>query len=480
MRNIITVIIVALVFSAFASSVALAGEPMQLNFLVTYVRYNGNQIVQSASGGGTMKCPKCGNNYVVFTTGSGYPQSFSSLPASFDDITVTGSSRITSGTMYTQNLGEYTAHYSRTSGDWYGGYQITWTFDTGLDTLCPNPACAPCSCGACCMHRCTCGGDAGTCTGTGGAGGCACHVGHGLCEACCACKCEGGTGPQPHEPCDGLPGSCECHADLCNCGACCIHYCTCGLKTTPCNGTTGDGGCSCHENDDLYCNCGACCECKCKVGKKHKKSCLGHCEHNCPEGCYVNEDYQQHCECHHEEGDGHDPNGGGDGDCCEHHKKPYKGHGVQKPDFGLPGFNADGLAKPIPLPGLPGNPDFSSPGSGGDDPKEWRFLKRTEDGFPTLDHEKLFEEVSKKFSEKIPLGEVLDRLGNMGGGSWAREVVRIDTDVLGIGGLGIVEIDLDPEHWFGGPMSYLFRLLLLVIVGVHFMLNIVQLFNISA
>ncbi|MBP3530910.1 MAG: hypothetical protein J6K25_06980 [Thermoguttaceae bacterium] len=158
----------------------------------------------------------------------------------------------------------------------------------------------------CCYHTCACpvhkdksasehsqhGNNSPTCDGTTGSGGCDCHETTddeecACANYCCACKCEckkckaagscSGNHKNGDSKCDGVASGstycCDCHASgnpenpeetPCTCANyCCHHTCECkrcaslpaashsqhknGSPT--CNGTTGSGGCSCHQDD---------------------------------------------------------------------------------------------------------------------------------------------------------------------------------------------------------------------------------------
>ncbi|MBQ9798365.1 MAG: hypothetical protein IJO40_00305 [Thermoguttaceae bacterium] len=170
-----------------------------------------------------------------------------------------------------------------------------------------NPDDEECTCANyCCYHTCACpvhkdksasehsqhGNNSPTCDGTTGSGGCDCHetTDDEECTCanyCCACKCEckkckaagfcSGNHKNGDSKCDGVASGstycCDCHASgnpenpeetPCTCANyCCYHTCECkrcasfpaashsqhknGSPT--CNGTTGSGGCSCHQDD---------------------------------------------------------------------------------------------------------------------------------------------------------------------------------------------------------------------------------------
>ena len=175
-----------------------------------------------------------------------------------------------------------------------------------------------CTCGDyCCLHKCECGAHLpgethgshqnGTpgCDETDGEDGCDCHetddpeetctCANYCCKHTCACKKCGDGEHSAHKnddgSCDGTFENCsDCHEEEnpddeeCTCANyCCYHTCPCpvhkdksasehsqhGNNSPTCDGTTGSGGCDCHETtDDEECACANyCCACKCECKK---------------------------------------------------------------------------------------------------------------------------------------------------------------------------------------------------------------------
>lgn len=175
-----------------------------------------------------------------------------------------------------------------------------------------------CTCGDyCCLHKCECGahlpGEAHGnhqnekpgCDESDGEDGCDCHktddpeeetctCANYCCKHTCACEKCGDGEHSAHKndngSCDGTFENCsDCHKEEnpdeeCTCANyCCYHTCVCpvhkdksasehsqhGNNSPTCDGTTGSGGCDCHEiTDDEECTCANyCCACKCECKK---------------------------------------------------------------------------------------------------------------------------------------------------------------------------------------------------------------------
>ena len=207
-------------------------------------------------------------------------------------------------------------------------------------------------------------------------------------------------------------------------------------------------------NDIIWadgCECGACCQCRCECGKWNmleQGSCVGHSANNCtnPDGCNAvhqphpdTGEYVQyhHCGCHdsgEDEDDDppDDPPGGGE----DEWKSP--------PD--IPGFrNPGSLENPTAPQGMrPVMPVFAPVGSAGDWNMTYFSTKNQGDAkgihFPEFQHEKLYERLDKKLSEKIDL-KWMSKLSDPRSYGNVDLTWRIDFEVLGVK-VGPVEFDL--------------------------------------